>query len=100
MRVPSGDQRGSLSLSPAVSRRGFARACPLDRVPVGYSHSSVTPTLRSIENDVTLAHARLPSGASVGAPMRLIAHSASTSSGGLVAVERALRAGMSRVLSE
>src|SRR5690242_7668527 len=88
MRVPSGDQRGSLSLSPAVSRRGLESTPSFAPKPVGYSHSSVAPTLRSIECDVTLAHATRPSGESVGLPMRRIAHSASTSNGGLLRVLR------------
>jgi len=40
-----------------------------------------------VENDVTAAHASRPSGASVGVPMRLIAHSASTSNGVVRRVE-------------
>jgi hypothetical protein len=40
--------------------------------------------LRSIENDVTLAHASRPSGAIVGEPMRRTAPSASTSKGFLL----------------
>src|SRR5207244_5749762 len=94
IHFPSGDQRGSLSLSPAVSLRGFANDGFAPN-PVGKSHSSVTPSFLSMSYDVTGAHAYRPSGASVGAPMRLIAHNASTSSGFLL--RRAVRrAGMKK----
>src|SRR4051812_46016390 len=82
MERPSGDHFGSLSLSPAVSRRaatGFtSRASPN---AVGKSHNSVRPSLLSMSYAVTAAHAVAPSGESVGAPTRLTAHNASTLNG-------------------
>jgi hypothetical protein len=45
------------------------------------------PTLRSIENDVTGAHARRPSGESDGVPIRFTDHSAATSNGGFFGFE-------------
>ncbi len=105
IHLPSGDQRGSLSLSPAVSRRGrlmaavpFAARSP-SAMPVGNSHNSVLDSLVSIANDVTGAHATRPSGDNVGSPMRLICQSAATSSGARVRVRPVRRAGMRMALS-
>ena len=74
-------------------RRDFGSVVPAsDPMPVANSHNSVMPTFLSIAYDVTGAHARRPSGASVGEPMRRMAQSASTSKGSLVRTDEARRA--------
>src|SRR6478672_10437469 len=91
MREPSGEKRGSPSLSPVVSRRGLPAAPP---GAVGNSHNSLDPTFFSIENDVTAAHATRPSGESVGGPTRFTAQSASTSNGAGLRADAVRRAGI------
>jgi hypothetical protein len=54
--------------------------------------------LRSIEYDVTGAHARWPSGDSVGVPMRFTAHRASASNGAFAALELARLVGIGELL--
>ena len=91
---PAGDHFGSLSLSPLVSRRAFAAGFPWR--PVGNSHSSVLLSFFAMSKLVTAAQASAPSGDSVGAATRLIAHNASTVSGGLRFVAPAARRALAR----
>ena len=83
IHLPSGDHFGSLSLSPAVNIRAPFAAAVAAPSPVGKSQSDVLLSFFSMSKRVTALHASAPSGDSVGVPMRRIAQSDSTSSGGL-----------------